>query len=216
VEVYDTEEEQVAAIKRWWKENGTSTIAGVAIGIALIGGWNLWKSNVKEQSYQASALYDQLQISMSKENTESVQKLSEKLSAEHSGSAYVSYAALLLAKTKVQQNDLEAAKAILKEQMNSASSNELKNIARLRFIKLLYATGENEKGLQMIAEADQVSAKGFSASYDEMKGDLYVALDRLGEARTAYQSALRAGARSPLLQFKLDDIAATEIVTDQK
>lgn len=118
----------------------------------------------------------------------------------------------MLAKTKVQQNDLEAAKTILEKQMNSASSDEVRNIARLRFIKLLYATGENEKGLQLIAETDKATTKEFSASYDELKGDLYVALDRLGEARTAYQSALRAGVKSPLLQFKLDDITSTEVV----
>lgn len=215
MEVYDTEEEQVAAIKRWWKENGTSTIAGVAIGIVLISGWNFWKSNQKEQANQASALYDQLQVSAKKGNSESVRTIAEKLSSEHEASAYATYAGLLLAKTKVQQNDIEGAKAILEKQMNSASSNELRNIARLRFIKLLYAAGENEKGLQMIAEADQASTKSFSASYDELKGDLYVALERLGEARTAYESAVRAGAKSPLLQFKLDDIAATEVVIGQ-
>ncbi len=215
MEVYETEEEQVAAIKRWWKENGTSTIAGVVIGIAMITGWNFWQTNQKDQAKQASALYDQLQVSASKKNNESVQKIAEKLTAEHGGSVYATYADLILAKTKVQQNDIEGAKALLERQMNTAGSNELRNIAKLRFIKLLYAAGENEKGLQMIAEVDQASAKSFSASYDELKGDLYVALERLGEARTAYESALRAGVKSPLLQFKLDDIAATEIVIGQ-
>lgn len=215
MEIYDTEEEQVAAIKRWWKENGTSTIAGVVVGIVLIASWNVWESNVKEKGHQASALYDQLQISFSKDNIESVQKLAEKINSEHGDSAYATYAALLLAKTKVQQNDLEAAKSILETQMNGAESNALRNVARLRFVRLLLASGENEKGLQLIAEADQTAIKGFSASYDELKGDLYVKLDRLGEARTAYQSALRAGAKSPLLQFKLDDVAAIEVVTAQ-
>jgi len=212
VEIYETEEEQVAAIKRWWKENGVSTIVGVVLGGMVIAGWDFWQGNVKEQANQASALYDQLQISLSKENNESVAAISKKINTEHGDSAYASYSALLLAKTKVQENDLEAAKSILEKQMNNANSNEIKNIARLRLVKLLYATGENEKGLQLIAEADQATAKGFSASYDELKGDLYVALDRLGEARTAYESALREGAKSPLLQFKLDDITTTEVV----
>jgi len=183
------------------------------VGIVLIVSWNVWESNVKEKASQASALYDQLQISFSKENIESVQKLTEKMNQEHGDSAYATYSALLLAKIKVQQNDIEAAKLILETQMNTADSNALRNIARLRFVKLLQTTGDNEKGLQLISEVDQASIKGFSASYDELKGDLYVVLDRLGEARTAYQSALRAGAKSPLLQFKLDDIAAIEVVT---
>jgi len=212
VEIYETEEEQVAAIKNWWKENGTSTIIGVAFGAIAIAGWDYWQGSVKEQAKQASALYDQLQISASKKNNESVAAISKKLTEEYGASAYESYAALMLAKTKVQQNDLEAAKTILEKQMNTASSDEVRNIARLRVIRLLYATGENEKGLQLIAETDQATTKEFAASYDELKGDLYVALDRLGEARTAYQSALREGVKSPLLQFKLDDITSTEIV----
>ncbi len=214
MEVYDTEEEQVAAIKRWWKENGSSTIIGVIIGAILIAGWDFWESYNEDKANQASALYDQLLISSSKGNKDSIVAISKKIMEEDKNSAYASFAALLLAKTKVQENDLGAAKAILEEQINSASSDELKNIARLRLVKLLYATDEYEKGLKLIAGTDQATAEGFSASYDELKGDLYVALDRLGEARTAYESALREGAKSPLLQFKLDDITSAEVISN--
>ena len=33
MEVYTTEEQQVEVIKEWWKENGTSVIAGTVIGL---------------------------------------------------------------------------------------------------------------------------------------------------------------------------------------
>jgi predicted negative regulator of RcsB-dependent stress response len=211
VEIYDTEEEQVAAIKRWWKENGASTITGIIVGILLIIGWNFWQSYTKDKATQASALYEKLLTNVEKENTETVQQISEKISAEYGSTAYSTYAALLLAKTKVKEGDLEAAKAIFEKQMKESDSVELRNVARIRLIRLLHSTGENEKGLQLIAEVNQASAQGFSTSYDELKGDLYVALDRLGEARTAYQSALRSGNSSPLLQFKLDDITAAEV-----
>jgi predicted negative regulator of RcsB-dependent stress response len=74
------------------------------------------------------------------------------------------------------------------------------------------ASGEYEQGLQLIAEVDPSTAQGFTAGYEELKGDLYVALERNGEARTAYQNALRQGAASPLIQFKLDDISVPEII----
>ena len=216
MEIYDTEEEQVAAIKRWWKENGTSTITGIVAGVILIAGWNFWQSYTKDKAKNASALYEQLLDSISTEKNESAEKIAERITEQYGSTAYATYAALLLAKTKVQQGDLDAAKNILEKQMRDADSAELKNVARIRLIKLMLATDENEKGLQLIAEVDQSSAQGFSASYDELKGDLYVALDRLGEARTAYQSALRAGVKSPLLQFKLDDITAAEIVESKR
>jgi predicted negative regulator of RcsB-dependent stress response len=37
-----------------------------------------------------------------------------------------------------------------------------------------------------------------------------VALDRLDEARTSYQKALKNGYQSPLLQLKIDDLTAPE------
>jgi predicted negative regulator of RcsB-dependent stress response len=212
VEIYDTEEEQVAAIKRWWKENGASTIIGIAVGVIIIGGWNFWQSYTQDKAKQASALYEELLASVSNEKTESVEKITERITEQYGSTAYATYAALLLAKTKVQQGDVESAKSIFEKQMKVADSAELRNVARIRLVKLMLATDENEKGLQTIAEVDQSSSQGFSASYDELTGDLYLALGRLGEARTAYQSALRAGSNSPLLQFKLDDITAAEII----
>ncbi len=212
MEIYETDEEQVAAIKRWWKENGTSTISGIVGGILIIGGWNYWQSYQQDKYLQAASLYEQLLVDISEENNESIQKITEQISTEHGSTAYASYAALLLAKTKVQAGDLEAAKTILQKQMNGADSSQLRNVARLRLARLMYASGDNEKGLQLIAEADQTSIEGFVASYDELKGDLYVALDRLSEARTAYGSAVREGSGSALLQFKLDDITVADIV----
>ena len=215
MEIYDSEEEQVAALKRWWKENGTSVVTGAVIGIALIAGWNFWQSYSKDKSEQASALYSELLENIGDDSKkESIEKISNRISQQYGSTAYATFSALLLAKNKVDQGDLDSAKEILEKHMGESGSVELKNIARIRLIKLLHATNENEKGLQLIAEVDQASAQGFAASYDELKGDLYVGLDRLGEARTAYQSALRAGKNSPLLQFKLDDISAPEIIEE--
>ncbi|KAF3981422.1 MAG: tetratricopeptide repeat protein [Methylococcales symbiont of Hymedesmia sp. n. MRB-2018] len=212
MKIYDTEEEQVVAIKRWWKENGFSTIVGIATGILIITGGNYWQQQQKDKSMQVSALFDELLVSINEEKQDSVKKITERIQEYDSSSTYVTLSRLLLAKTKVQMADLNGAQGILEKLVIDASSVELRNIARIRLIKVLQAKGENQRGLQLIAEADQADAEGFSASYDEMTGDLYVALDRLGEARTAYQSALRAGGKSALLQLKLDDITQAKMI----
>ena len=41
-------------------------------------------------------------------------------------------------------------------------------------------------------------------------GDLYVALDRLDQARSSYQKAIESGYRSPLLQIKIDDLTTPQ------
>ncbi len=213
--IYDTEEEQVEALKRWWKENGTSTIAGLVVGIALILGWNYWQSHKKEQAAQASALYDQLLTATDAGNKESAEKLAERTKEQFGTTKYALYSGLVQAKLKVQQGDLAAAKQIL-EELAAKSDDELSHIARIRLVRLMLATGEHEQGLQVINKVDPASSSGFSVTYDELLGDLYVALDRRAEARTAYQNALRNGSQSPLLQLKIDDLTAPEIIQTQK
>ena len=39
IEGYETEEQQVEAIKKWWKANGNTLIIGAVVGLAGLWGW---------------------------------------------------------------------------------------------------------------------------------------------------------------------------------
>lgn len=212
MEIYETEEEQVAALKDWWKANGTSVITGVVGAIVIVMGWNFWQSYQKDKMSQASSIYEQLLQAQKAGKTDSVDKLGSKLSTEFSSTAYGAYALLFQAKVKVEQQDLSAAKALLQQAVASSGDAELKHVSRTRLIRVSLALQEYEQGLQIIADVDQSALGGFEAIYAELKGDLYVAMARIGEARTAYQAALKAGQSSPLLQFKLDDLTASDSI----
>ena len=213
--IYETEEEQLEALKRWWKENGTSTVVGVALGIAIIIGWNYWQEHKREQANQASALYDQLLKAAETDQKDAVDKLAKRLQDQYGNSNYAAYGSLFQAKFKVQQGDIPAAKEILKK-IAAGKDKELSHIAKIRLVKLMLASGEYEQGLQVINDVDQAEAAKFSDNYDELVGDLYVALDRLDEARTAYQKALKNGYQSPLLQLKIDDLTTSDKVEAKK
>jgi len=211
MEVYNSEEEQVEALKRWWKANGTSVITGIIAGLAIIGGWNFWQSNQEQKAFQSSAMFQQLTKAAGENNTEVVEKVSKQLLTEYGSTTYAELALLIQAKAKVQQDDLSAAKEIL-DKVRTTSDSEIKHVATIRLLRLMLATGEYEQGLQLIAEMEKQPSESFNASYEELKGDLYVALNRLGVARTAYQNALREGLSSPLLQVKLENISAPELL----
>lgn len=210
MEIYETEEEQVAALKDWWKANGSSVISGVVIAAITVGGWNFWQSYQKDKINTASDMYEQLLQAEMAGKVALVDKIASKLNTEFSSTAYDAYALLFQAKEKVKQNDLSAAQAILEQAMTATDDAEIKHVARTRLIRVLLAQKEYEQGLQMIADVDQSSLGGFAGIYEELKGDLYVAMGQIGEARTAYQLALQAGQGSPLLQFKLDDLTAAD------
>ena len=215
MEIYETEEEQLDAVKRWWKENGQSTIIGLVLGIAIILGWNYWQGHKKAQTEQASALYSQLIQAMGADKKDSAEKLAERIQKLYPKTEYAAYSGLLLAKLKVQQSDVAKAQTILKG-IAAGSNKELSNIAKIRLVRLMLASGEYEQGLQLINDVDPATSSSFSGNYDELVGDLYVALDRLDQARSSYQKALENGYKSPLLQFKIDDLTSPEKIEIQK
>ncbi len=214
MEIYDTEEEQLEAFKRWWKENGQSTIIGLILGIAIILGWNFWQDHKKSQAEQASALYSQLIQAIGEDKKDSAEKLAERIQENYPKTEYAAYSGLLLAKLKVQQGDIAKARTILKG-IAAESNKELSNVAKIREVRLMLASGEYEQGLKLINDVDPATSSSFSGNYDELVGDLYVALDRLDLARSSYQKALENGYRSPLLQLKIDDLTLPEKVGGQ-
>lgn len=185
------------------------------MGLVIILGWNYWQDHKKERAAQASATYDQLLKALDEGKQESADKLAERMREQFKGSEYAAFSGLFEAKLKTQQGDLAAAKQIL-QTVAAESNKHLSNIAKIRLVRLMLATGEYEQGLQVINGVDAKEAASFSANYDELVGDLYVALDRLDQARTSYQNAMRNGQPSPLLQFKIDDLAAQEKLENQK
>ena len=50
MELYETEEQQVEALQKWWKENATASLIGLGIAIATILGWNSWLDYKKEEA----------------------------------------------------------------------------------------------------------------------------------------------------------------------
>lgn len=213
--IHDTEEEQIAAIKKWWQANGTSVIVGAVAGISIIGGWNYWQTYQQDQAIQTSSLFETLLVNVDEKKSEEAEKINTQIVNQNATSVYATLSRLFIAKTKVQQGDLAAAKNILESLMHEAYSAELRNIARIRLVKILQALGENEQGLQLIAETNPADIDAFAASYDELSGDIYVALDRLDAARTAYKSAVSSGEASPLLALKMNDITSVKIIEDK-
>src|SRR5690606_41345251 len=54
-----TDEEQIEALRAWWRENGRAIIAGVVIAIVALIGWQQWdaykqrRAELASQDYQA-------------------------------------------------------------------------------------------------------------------------------------------------------------------
>ena len=208
MDVLLTEEERLEALQRWWKENRQSIIVGILLGIAVIIGWSMWQKSRHATAAEASNLYQQLLKAARDHQTESATKLSERLVAQYSSTAYADYSRLFLAKLKVEAGDLAGGKKALEDALAKTGDDNLKHLARLRLGHVMLAMGDIEPALNLIVPFPAEKTGKFTGLYEDLKGDLYAASNRPELARASYEKAKELGEISPLLQLKLNDLPA--------
>ncbi len=199
------EQEQVEALKRWWKENGTSVIAGIALGVAGIFGWNAWQNYQNTRSEQASDLYLQLVSALEQGRYELAEGLTKRLTQDFDRTTYADFARLLLAKAALDQGRPEAAKPWLDAILTNSRDEDLKHIARLRLASVLLALAKPDEGLALLTAAEVGDPGRFAGQYEEVKGDLYLALRQFKAAEAAYRKAVALGRDHLYLKMKLND-----------
>jgi predicted negative regulator of RcsB-dependent stress response len=208
VELYESDDPQFAAIKKWLKESGGAIATGLIIGIAVILGWNAWKSYQLAQASEASDLFQELLKATESSNHDSIVKLGEQIKTDYPDSPYADFAGLFLAKRHVETGNLEAARQQLETVMAESSEPSLKNIARLRLLRILLAEGKSQEALDLINGFNIAGSGKFESAYEELKGDAYVAVGKEREARSAYKRASELGRKSNFLDLKIGDLPA--------
>lgn len=221
---YASDEEQLEALKRWWKDNGTSLLTGVVIVLAVYFGIGRFQDSQVATAGQASDLYQQLSdlavenmtTAISADALLAAQNVYSQLKSDHADSIYTRYAALLMARFQVERNELDKAAAELQWIIDNPdlgfmreADPELFVIARLRLARIKLAQGEPQAALQLI-QAQPVGAE-FVPGYAEVEGDIHMALGDRDAARSAYQKAFAAladsGTGNPtVLRLKLQDL----------
>ncbi|MCQ4346142.1 tetratricopeptide repeat protein [Pseudomonas stutzeri] len=206
-----TEEEQLAAIKDWWQRNGKPLLAGGALALVGMFGWQFWQNHQTNQTHAASVLYQQLvEITLNSPAEPDVAKVGElagRLGKDFAGSHYAQYASLLLARVAVDSGRLDEAAAELRKVLDKPADATLGEVARQRLARVLAAQEKTEEALALLAGE---AAAAFVAGREELRGDLLARLGRSGEARSAYEkarAALPQEAGLGTLQIKLDDLA---------
>ena len=205
MEIYQTEEQQVDAIKQYWKEYGNTLIAGIIIGISGFIGFNLYKDHVLEQEVATSDAYQLVAESAGKEGNAYTQA-GEQFIAENATSSYASLTALSLAKEAASHKDWGQVEKYLMTAMEKATDEGIKAIAILRLARVQVQQQQIEKALATLSAATPAS---FKAAKEEIKGDAFLKQGKKDLARNAYQAAIDAGGQNanPALQMKLDDLA---------
>jgi predicted negative regulator of RcsB-dependent stress response len=205
VDVTLSEEEQVEALKKWWKENGRSTIAGVVLGLGAIFGWRYWVDYQSGIAQQASIRMVELNQSVASGNSESASEQAKQIIEKFQGTPYAVFASLNLAKVMLQSGESDSAIAQLKWALENSSDSSLKQIIRARIARIMVSLGQLDEADLVVASADSDSFRG---EFAELRGDIARSRGDENAARTAYQEALdNEVSNSAQVQMKLDDLA---------
>ncbi|EHZ2540216.1 TPA: YfgM family protein [Vibrio parahaemolyticus] len=203
MELYDTEEQQVEAIKDWWKENGKAVIIGAVVGLGGLFGWRYYQDTVIQASETASQSYTTAMNTLQEKGVDAqsdVQAFIESNEVKE----YSVLAALQLAKAQVEAKDFAAAL----EQLKWAQSNT-KDTALSPLISYRIARIETEMGNFDAAntELGKVTDTAWAGRIAELRGDIALRQGDKDAAYVVYTEAQQAADASPTLQMKLDDLA---------
>lgn len=204
MEIYETEDQQVEALRKWWKENGVALVVGVVVGLAGLFGYRAWLDYRNAAAEMASELHAGVLNALQGGQPELVVNGSQRLRDEYSGTPYAALAALAEAKARVQQGDLAAARGALEWVVANADLPETVAVARLRLARLLFDGGDFAAAR---AELERLPPAAFAAQAAELRGDLLREQGDREGARAAYREALdKGGENRAVVQMKLDDL----------
>ncbi len=195
------EHEQGERVRSWLRNNGAGLIGGVALGLAVIFGWQWWQKNRQQQDEQANLNYEKAVDGIAANDLKKAEAAVASLGGK--GGVYADLAALQLAKAQVDAGQRDAAITTLRA---IKADSSLHAIVQQRLARLLIDAGKHDDALKLIADAKDSTSL-------EIRGDALVASGKLAEARDAYTKALTgldvASPQRRLVELKLTDAGGT-------
>jgi predicted negative regulator of RcsB-dependent stress response len=200
IQISDTEEEQVDKIKKWWNSNGKQILAGAALGLVGVFGWNSYGDYQDSQALNARTLY----LSYASDSTNI--GAYDKLIKDHSSSSYADQATFLMANYLFEAGNYALALDSLKP-LISRENVVIASTAILRSASLHLQLGEHNEALAIL---DVDSGEGFSGLFYNLTGDIFLDLNNKEEAKKYYSLAIENitanSSLTQLIQIKLDDL----------
>ena len=179
------DEADLEALKRWWDENGKGIVAAVVVAVLGTVGWQQYQGFSVSKTEAASDLYaTMLAIQLEGGESETLVALSAQLKAEHSGSNYARFGAMLEARVAVEANDLDAAESALRWALAAGDTrSDIGQLIQLRLARVIAAQGKEAEALAILSQGSEA----YPVAYAQAQGDIHLAAGRDDEALVAYR-----------------------------
>jgi len=210
-----TDNEREEQLRRWWSDNWAWIIGGIALGLAILAGWQYWQRYQQQSAERDEASYMAVIESLNREQREEATKQAAELRERRPDSAYADQAELALARSAVMQREFDEAARLLRGVADRSRDAELRLVARTRLARVLMEQGKYDEALALL---DAAGAGAFAALVHELRGDALAGKGDPAGARAEYDAALAAagpesGLDTQFIELKRDALAGTAVVS---
>lgn len=204
---YDLEEqEKLDALRAWWDRYGTLCAALLFVAVASVVGWRGWQWYQGHEATQAMSYFEALENATGQQGSDALARIkaaSQTLRTEFAKSGYTSRGLLIAAEALQARNDLDGAREQLEWLIKNSSDAALVPLAKLRLAGVLLEQKQYDSAL---AQLDKAPA-AFAGLFADRRGDILAAQGKKAEAKTAWETALKAFGVDPvaqIIQLKID------------
>ena len=203
-----SEQEQIEQIRGWWSKNRNYVYIAILFCGAVVFGNNTWKTNILNNQYEASTLFEELTEEVVQSDLEAGELIAGTIYSDFGDSIYAKQTRLVMARLYMDQGRDGKAEDELRKLLADNKNNEFQLIARHRLAKILLY---QEKPQEVLSLLESHTNNAFQVPYNELIGDAYLQLGDFSAAETAYQIALQDTSAIPLvdsalIQMKIYDL----------
>ncbi|MFC3907620.1 YfgM family protein [Legionella dresdenensis] len=205
---YMTEEEQIEAIKKWWRRYSTPITIILSVILLAASGYRYWQWHENKVNTQASNAYEHLMVAFSNHDNKAIKAYANQLTQQFSDTVYADAARMTLAKLYVSRDKLDKALEPLEYVASHSRLKALRQVARLRIARIMAAQKAYDKAIGELATVDDDS---YMPLINELKGDIYTATGNYQQAAVAYKDAISEartnGIGNQYLEMKTNELA---------
>lgn len=206
------EQEQLAEFKHFWNQYGNLISWALILVFGLVAAWNGYQYWQRSQASQAATLYDEVERAAAGGDAARLDRAFADMKDKFGKTIYASQAALLVAKSAIDRQQPEAARAALSWTAQQARDDGYKALARLRLSALQLDAKAYDEALATLAEA---FPREFEPLAADRKGDIYLLQGKKAEATQEYLKAFK-GLSDRLDYRRLVEIKLTSLGVDAK
>ena len=201
------EYEQGETVRRWLRDNGSSLLGGIALGLACIAGWQWWQGGQQKHRVEAAAQYQTLGDAVEAKDSAKAQALVGSIITNYADTGFFPLAILRQVEFLQSNGKDDEAVKFIDTHVANIKDPAMAELLRLQAIRIQVATGKAEDAGKRLGALTGPSR--YPSTYNELLGDTAMARGQRDAARKAYEAALttldQAARSRQILELKLID-----------